>query len=202
MRTAKTVFFILFASAGVGWLCYNFWLAYQPVSPIIQGQIEAQQYSISSKVPGRIDQILIKKGESIQKGQLVFTIHSPEIEAKLEQAKAGEDAAQAMSEQAQKGAREQEIAASRDKWQMAKAATELLDKTSKRIENLYIGGGVAEQKMDEAKTKLKAARFTENAAFQLCQMAKEGAREATKKSCCRQGPHGSRCCCRSRGLCG
>lgn len=65
---------------------------------------------------------------------------------------------------------------------MAKAATELLDKTSKRIENLYIGGVVAEQKMDEAKTKLKAARFTENAAFQLYQMAKEGAREGTKKA--------------------
>ena len=65
---------------------------------------------------------------------------------------------------------------------MAKAATELLDKTSKRIENLYIGGVVSEQKMDEAKTKLKAARFTENAAFQLYQMAKEGAREGTKKA--------------------
>jgi HlyD family secretion protein len=182
MRIAKTIFFILFAAAGVGWLCYNFWLAYQPVPPIIQGQIEAQQYSISSKVPGRIDQILVKKGESIQKGQLVFTIYSPEIEAKLEQAKAGEEAAQAMSEQAQKGAREQEITAARDKWQMAKASTELLEKTSKRIENLYIGGVVAEQKMDETRTKLKAARFTENAALQLYQMAKEGAREGTIKA--------------------
>jgi HlyD family secretion protein len=182
MRTAKTVFFILFAAAGVGWLCYNFWLAYQPISPVIQGQIEAQQYSISSKVPGRIERILVKKGDSVQKGQLVFTIYSPEIEAKLEQAKAGEDAAKAMSEQAQEGAREQEIAIARDKWQQAKAATELLEKTSKRIENLFIGGVVAEQKMDETKTKLKAARLTENAALQLYQMAKEGAREGTKKA--------------------
>ena len=182
MRTAKTLFFILFAAVGVGWLCYNFWLAYQPVSPVIQGQIEAQQYSISSKVPGRIDQIFVKKGDSVQKNQLVFTIYSPEIEAKLAQAKAGEDAAKAMSEQAQKGARDQEIAIARDKWQQAKAATELLEKTSKRIENLFTGGVVAEQKMDETTTKLKAARLTENAAHQLYQMAKEGAREGTKKA--------------------
>ncbi len=182
MRTIKTLFFILFATAGVGWLCYNFWLAYQPIAPVIQGQIEARQYSISSKVPGRIDQILVKKGDSVQKGQLIFTIYSPEIEAKLEQAKAGEDAAKAMSEQAHKGSRDQEIAIARDKWQQAKAATELLEKTSKRIENLFIGGVVAEQKMDETRTKLKAARLTENAALQLYKMAKEGAREGTKKA--------------------
>ncbi len=182
MRPAKTVLLIIFATAGVGWLCYNFWLAYQPIPPVIQGQIEAQQYNISSKVPGRIDKIMVKKGDSVKKGELIFTIYSPEIEAKLEQAKAGKDAADAMSEQAQKGARKQEIAAAHDKWQQAKAATELLEKTYKRIKNLYIGGVVAEQKMDETHTKLKAARFTENAALQLYNMTKEGAREGTKKA--------------------
>ena len=182
MRLAKTVSLVIFATGGVVWLCYNFWLAYQPVPPVIQGQIEAQQYNISSKVPGRIDKIMVAKGDMVEKGQFIFSIYSPEIEAKLEQAKAGQDAADAMSEQAQEGARSQEIAAAHDQWQQAKAATELLDKTFKRIQNLYIGGVVAEQKMDETKTKLKAAQYSENAALQLYQMAKEGARESTKKA--------------------
>ncbi|MBL4902299.1 MAG: efflux RND transporter periplasmic adaptor subunit [Desulfocapsa sp.] len=182
MRAIKTVLLILFATVGVAWLCYNFWLAYQPVPPVIQGQIEAQQYNISSKVPGRIDTIMVAKGDFVEKGQLVFTIYSPEIEAKLEQAKAGQYAADAMSEQVQKGARTQEIAVARDQWQRAKAATELLDKTFKRIQNLYEGGVVAEQKMDETKTQLTAAQFAENAALQLYQMAREGAREGTKKA--------------------
>ncbi len=182
MRVIKIVLLVLFASCGVGWLSYNFWLAYQPVPPVIQGQIEAQQYNISSKVAGRIESILVKKGASVEKGELVFTIYSPEIEAKLEQARAGQDAADAMSEQAQEGAREQEIAAARDKWMQAKAATELLGKTSRRIENLYKGGVVAEQKMDEVQTRLKAARYTENAALQLYQMAQEGARKGTRKA--------------------
>ncbi len=182
MRLLKTLLIILIAVAGVGWLGYNFWLAYQPVTPLIQGQIEARQYTVSSKVAGRIDEILVKKGDMVEKGQLVFTIHSPEIAAKLEQAKAGLAAADAMSEEAEKGAREQEIAAAHDKWQQAKTATELYEKTFKRIENLFTGGVVAEQKMDEVQTKLKAARFTENAAMQLYQMAVEGTREGTKKA--------------------
>lgn len=88
----------------------------------MQGQIEAQQYSISSKVPGRIDQVWVRKGDHVEKGDLIFSLLSPEIDAKLEQAKAGEQAADALAEQAEKGARTQEIAAAHDQWQKAKAA--------------------------------------------------------------------------------
>ena len=60
MRIIRTFFLVSIAVAIVGWLCYSFWIAYQPPPAMIQGQIEAQQYSISSKVPGRIDKILVK----------------------------------------------------------------------------------------------------------------------------------------------
>ncbi len=182
MRVIKTFILFMVAAAVTGWLCYSFWLAYQPVPTVLQGQIEAQQYNISSKVPGRVAEILVKKGDSVQKGQLIFTIFSPEIEAKLTQAKAGQDAADAMVEQAEKGARSQEITAARDKWQQAGAAVLLLEKTYKRIENLYNSGVVPEQKRDEVYTQLQAARYTENAALQLYRMTEEGAREETKKA--------------------
>ena len=182
MRIVKTFSLVLVATAVVAWLCYSFWIAYQPVPAVIQGQVEAQQYNISSKIAGRLDKIMVKKGEVVQKGQPIFTIYSPEIEAKLDQARAGQDAADAMVEQAQKGARSQEIEAAHDRWQQAKAATDLLEITFQRIENLYKGGVVAEQKRDEAATKLQAARYSENGALQLYQMTKEGAREETKKA--------------------
>ncbi|WP_457577373.1 HlyD family secretion protein [Desulfomarina sp.] len=182
MRVLKTLLLISIAAATTGWLCYSFWIAYQPPPVIIQGQIEARQYSISSKVPGRIDRIMVKKGDLIKKGQLIFTLYSPEIEAKLVQARAGKEAADALAEKAEKGARAQEIAAARDKWLQAKAARQLLEKTYRRIENLYKGGVVAEQKRDEVHMKLQAARYTENAALQLYEMAREGAREETRKA--------------------
>ena len=114
MRSTKSIIFAVIAIVVISWLGYTFWLAYQPKAERFQGQIEAQQYLISSKVPGRIDQVLVKKGDEVQQGQQIFTLLSPEIEAKLAQAKAAEGAAGAMANQAKTGARSQEIAAAQE----------------------------------------------------------------------------------------
>lgn len=162
------------------WLGFTFYKTYQPKPIQLQGQIEAQSYSISSKVAGRIDKVFVKKGQKIKKGKLVFTIHSPELEAKIKQAKAGENAAKALSQEAKKGARKQQIAASYDTWQKAKAATNLAKKTYDRVNNLFKDGVISRQKKDEAYTKYQASKYTEQAAFQMYQMTKEGTRVETK----------------------
>ena len=117
------------AIALIGLVGYGFYQAYQPQPIRVQGLMTAQQYSISSKVPGRIDTINVKNGDNIKKGDLIFTIYSPEIEAKLEQAKAGQEAAGALAQEAENGARGQQIAASRDQGRKAKGAAELMEKT-------------------------------------------------------------------------
>lgn len=160
----------------------SFWQAYQPETQQLQGQIEARQYSISSKVPGRIDKVLVEKGDQVKQGELIFTLLSPELVAKLEQAKAGSKAAHAMADAADTGARKQQIAAAKDSWQKAKVAAQLAEKTSQRITNLYNDGVVAEQKKDEALTQLKAARYTESAAREMYEMTKEGTRKETRKA--------------------
>ncbi|SIP87399.1 HlyD family secretion protein [Aeromonas sp. RU39B] len=162
------------------WLGWRFWLAYRPEPVRLQGQIEAQQYSVSSKVPGRIDQVLVRKGDLLKAGAPVFTLASPEMEAKLAQAKAGEAAADALAREAEKGARAQQIAAANDQWQKAKAAAELHGKTYERIASLHRDGVVPLQKRDEAWTAWQAARYSEGMAWQQYQMALEGAREETK----------------------
>lgn len=179
---SKRNYFILSAAtvALASWIGYSFYTAYQPQPMKLQGQIESQQYSISSKVAGRIDQVLVRKGDMVKQGELIFTIHSPEIEAKLEQARAGEKAAGALAQEAEQGARVQQIQAAEDSWQKAKAAANLMEKTYQRVNNLYNDGVVAEQKRDEAKTQWQAAQYTESAAYQMYQMAKEGARSETK----------------------
>ncbi|WP_417884238.1 HlyD family secretion protein [Vibrio rumoiensis] len=182
MRISKSMVFTLVIALIVSWLAYTFWLAYQPKPQRFQGQIEAQQYLISSKVPGRIDQVLVKKGDQVKSGQQIFTLLSPEIEAKLAQAKAAQGAAGAMAEQAEKGARNQEISAAQDQWRKAKAASRLMEKTYQRVQNLYQDGVVAEQKRDEAYTQWQAALYTERAAYQMYQMAQEGARDETKRA--------------------
>ncbi|ENM5726420.1 HlyD family secretion protein [Vibrio mimicus] len=182
MKTVKTTIMTLTAVAVVGWIGYRFYQAYQPEPVTLQGQIESQQYSISSKVPGRIDQVLVRKGDQVEKGQLIFTLLSPEIDAKLEQAIAGQKAAGALAQEAENGAREQQIQAAKDQWLKAQAAADLAEKTYLRVNNLYNDGVVSEQKRDEARTQWQAAKYTESAALQMYELAKEGAREETKQA--------------------
>ncbi len=162
------------------WLGVSFYKAYTPKPEVLQGQIEAQSYSISSKVAGRVEKIYVKKGQVVKKGDLIFSISSPELNAKIDQAKAGEDAAKALSKQAQNGARKQQIAAAYDNYQKAKVASQLANKTYKRVQNLYSSGVISKQKVDEVYTKYKASLFTAKAAKQMYELAKEGSREETK----------------------
>lgn len=182
MKHVKPLIFTVITVAIIAWLGYSFYSAYQPKPMRLQGQIEAQQYSISSKVPGRIEKVMVEKGDIVKKGDPIFTIYSPEVEAKLSQAIAGREAASAMNRQANNGARTQQINAAKDQWYKAKAAASLMEKTYQRVDNLFKDGVISEQKRDEVETKWQAAKYTQSAAFQMYQMAKEGARTETKRA--------------------
>lgn len=155
------------------------YVLYSPTDKIVtlQGQVEANELLVSSKVPGRIDNIAVKKGDHIKKGDFVFSLYSPEIDAKLTQAEAGKSAAAAIVEQAQTGARVQQVEAAKEQWNKARVAAELYQKTYVRVNSLYEEGVVPLQKKDESYTQWKAGEYTEKAARQMYEMAKEGARK-------------------------
>ena len=164
------------------WVGTTFYTAYQPKPLSLQGEIDAKTYNISSKVAGRISQIDVKKGDQVKVGDFIFSISSDEVQAKLKQARASKDAAEAVKDKADSGARIQEIEASKSQYQKAEAAQKLMQTTYKRIKKLYDEGVLSQQKHDEAYTKLQASQYTTNAAKQLYIMAKEGARSEDKKA--------------------
>ncbi|CAM3920765.1 HlyD family secretion protein [Shewanella aquimarina] len=164
----------------VALLGYGLKLAHTPKPERLQGQIEAREYNISSKVPGRVAEVLVRRGDRVAEGDLLFAIDSPELNAKLMQAQGGRDAAKALQQEADNGARKQQVAASKEQWLKAKAAATLAETTYKRVEVLFSEGVLARQKRDEAFTQWQAAKYTEQAAYAMYQMAEEGAREETK----------------------
>ncbi|WP_282166455.1 HlyD family secretion protein [Shewanella japonica] len=164
----------------LGILGYGLKLAFEPKENLLQGQIEAREYNISSKVPGRVEQVMVRRGDKVAVGDLLYAINSPELDAKLMQAEGGRDAAKAMQQEADNGARQQQVTAAKEQWLKAKAATDLMATTYQRVENLFDEGVVARQKRDEAFTQWKAAQYTEQAALAMYQMADEGARVETK----------------------
>ncbi|HFU74512.1 MAG TPA: biotin/lipoyl-binding protein [Helicobacteraceae bacterium] len=186
MKRYSLYIIVLFIALIIIWIGAVFFKAYQPKARVLQGEIDAQSYAVSSKVAGRIGKVFVKKGDSVQKGDLIFKINSPEVTAKLKQAQAARGAANAQKIEANNGARKQQIQAAYDQYQQAKAASALMKKTYTRIQNLYKEGVVAEQKRDEVYTKWQASKYSENAAKQLYIMAKEGARKETKLAAAEQ----------------
>ena len=130
----------------------------------MQGEVDATQIKVASKLIGRIDLLPIHKGDSVKKGQLLFTFGSPEIDAKLAQADAALKGAEAQSNKAKAGAQVEDIQAAYNSWQTALAASDLAKKTFQRVDNLFKSGVVAEQQKDEADTRMKASAETEKAA--------------------------------------
>ncbi len=166
----------------VSFVSFEFFEAYEPKPQVLQGEIDASSYSVSSKVPGRIADVLVKKGQDVKKGDLIFVINSPEVEAKVKQAIAAKNAASAKKDEANAGARKQQVQAAFDQYQKAKAASELMQKTYNRVNNLFTKGVVPEQKRDEVYTKWQASKYTQSAAHQMYVMAKEGARSELKQA--------------------
>ena len=161
---------------------YAIWIVSRPIPLEVQGEVEATQVKVASKLIGRIDSLLVHKGDDVSMGSLLFTISSPELDAKYLQASAVRKAAGFQKEKADNGAQKEDIQAAFNSWQTALAATDFAKKTFERVENLFKSGVIAEQQKDEAETRMKAAEDTEKAARSLYEKAKKGARYEDKGS--------------------
>jgi HlyD family secretion protein len=176
----KTWATIAVLAAISAFITYTFIIILKKEPTILQGEVEAKQVKIASKIPGRIQEIAVVKGQKVKKGDFIFSIDSPEIDAKLAEANAARSAASAQNRKAINGAQEEDITAAYSTYVKAEAAALFGEKTFARIENLYKEGVIPEQQRDEAETKMKAARETANAAKAVWQKAEKGARQEDK----------------------
>ena len=125
---------IVAAMAIIGFLFIN-----KPAE-IIEGQAEATSVRVSGKLPGRIMTFYVHEGDMVKAGDTLVHIHSSLVEAKLQQARSMQQAAQAMNQKVDAGTRSQIIQSAYEMWQQAKAAVEITGKTYTRLENLYNEG--------------------------------------------------------------
>jgi HlyD family secretion protein len=117
---------------------------------------------------------------TVNKGDTLVLIKSPELDAKLMQATSAEDAANAQNQKANKGARAEQIAGAYELWQKAEVGVMLAEKTFTRVQNMYNEGVVPAQKRDEAEAGLQAAVATSKAARSQYDMAINGAEKEDK----------------------
>ncbi len=151
-----------------------------PAEQIVQGQVDGTSVRVSGLMPGRVEKFYVTEGQIVHKGDTLAKIESATVDAKLAQALAMQDAANAQKDKADAGARKQVITSAYDLWQQARASLDIHKKTYDRMESLYKQNVVSAQKRDEAKAAYDAAVAAENAAKSQYDLACEGAQKEDK----------------------
>lgn len=168
---------VVIVVAVIGFVCFG-----NNDENVIQGEVEVSEYRVSSKLPGRIAEICVTEGDFVHKGDTLAILDVPEVEAQKRAAEATQDAAKAVSDMADNGARKEQIQAAYQLWQQAVAASDIAEKTYKRLQNLYNEGVISAQKRDEAFAAYKATQAQVLAAKSQYDMAKSGARNEERKA--------------------
>ena len=154
--------------------------ANKPKTLTLQGEAEASEYRVSGKVPGRVEEIYVREGSLVHKGDTLVFIDSPEVRAKLAQASAVRDAAMAQSRKATNGARQEQITGAYQLWQQAIVQEDVMKKSFERTQRLFDQKVISAQKYDEVKAKYDAAVSQTLAAKSQYDMAVAGARQEDK----------------------
>ncbi len=173
LAIAATVIVVI-VLAIIGFITIN------PAEQIVQGQVDGTSVRVSGLMPGRVEKFYVTEGQIVHKGDTLAKIESATVDAKLAQALAMQDAANAQKDKADAGARKQVITSAYDLWQQARASLDIHKKTYDRMESLYKQNVVSAQKRDEAKAAYDAAVAAENAAKSQYDLACEGAQKEDK----------------------
>ncbi len=165
----------------VAGICFMSWMLLRPGQEVLQAEIEAREIRVSGKLAGRILEIRVREGDTVQQGDTLVVLSSPELLAKLEQAEAAEDAALSQNVKMLHGTRREQIEAAAEVWKKARAGTEIAFKTYSRIQQLFEAEVVSAQKFDEAEAQYQAALATENAAKATYDLAVNGPQEEDRQ---------------------
>lgn len=168
---------IIFVFVAILLIAAVWWLLPKQSGELIHGDIEVREIRVASKIPGRVINLPVSEGDMVEAGQLLFELSSPELDTKLEQAEAVQDATKAVEDEAKSGLRREQVEIARLEMQRATIERDLTAATLKRIQNLYADGLVSRQQLDEISAKAAASADKTKAAQAAYQMASSGARE-------------------------
>ena len=145
-------------------LIYGLYLANRTVQAPLQGEVDGRYIDISPKILGRVAKLSVREGDEVRDGDLLVLLDSPEIEAKVLQARSLLEAAKAHQALLDDGMRREEVRTAQATWERAVADQTLAETTFKRIHALYDMGLTSQQRDDEVQTAYRAAVDAANAA--------------------------------------
>ena len=148
----------------------------------IQGEMEADEYRVSSKLPSRVVKIFVKEGDYVHVGDTLAILESPEVSAQEKVAEAAAGATDAISDLTEAPTRREAVESAYQVYQQAIAAADIAQKTYLRTERLFTEGVTTAQRRDEAKASYDAAQAAVKTTKAQWELAKSGAREEEKRA--------------------
>lgn len=182
-RPRATIRTVLIGGAVLAVLVFigvGLYLAARPAAPQVQGMVEAETFTVATKAPARVEQLLASAGDRVAKGQALAILSSPEIEARDQQAVAALQGAEAVQQLSRLGARAEDVRSLESIWRSSQAASRLAAQTARRAENLFAEGVISAQRRDEAVAARAASAAQSEAARQQYLKAVAGTREQDK----------------------
>jgi len=165
----------LATAAAIAWWRQN---NFGPVTELVlYGNADIRQVELAFNASERIEEMRVREGERVKKGQLLATLDTQSLSQNVDQ-RAAQAAAQAqVLARLEAGSRPEEIRKAQADAEAARVAADNAERTYARIKALVARQFVAEQQASDARAEADGAQARLKAAQETLQLAVLGARK-------------------------
>ena len=150
---------------------YYGWMYFKPAGPGAglvsgNGRIEATEIDVATKLPGRVQEIVVREGDFVSAGQVLARMQIQTLEAQRSEAQAGREQAVASvaSSEAQVAVRESDRQAARALVAQREAELDAAERRLARSQTLAREGASSEQELDDDSARVRSVRAALTAA--------------------------------------
>ena len=150
------------AIAALGGYAWLQWKETQQNAGLVggNGRIEATEINVATKLPGRVEEILVREGDFVQAGQTLARMQTDTLRAQYDQAEAGRQQAEhgVAAAQAQIALRQSEVATAQALVAQREAELDAARRRLARSETLSVEGASSAQELDDDRARARASQ--------------------------------------------
>jgi len=144
---------------------------------VLYGNADIRQVELAFNASERIEEMRVREGERVKKGQLLATLDTQSLSQNVDQRAAQAAAQEQVLARLEAGSRPEEIRKAQADVEAARAAADNAERTYARIKALVARQFVAEQQASDARAEADGAQARLKAAQETLQLAVLGARK-------------------------